>query len=151
MILILGDTQLQRHILPKETFQNNFFFKEKAFESRPSKSIRIKKRKDKLPAMNATLKNLKTKLTSDYLHTLIMQPYYAEFGHLTTAVLDFLCLVVNPNAYLLMAFICSIVNFFIHIPYYLIQRYNRPRLLNVKFRKGYSSTNELDESGREVG
>ncbi|WP_410477418.1 hypothetical protein [Planococcus sp. ANT_H30] len=147
MILILGDTQLQRHILPKETFQNNF----KAFENRPSKSIRIKKRQDKLPTMNATLKNLKTKLTSDYLHTLIMQTCYAEFGHLTTAVLDFLCLVVNPSAYLLMAFICSIVNFFIHIPYYLIQRYNRPRLLDVKFRKGYSSTNELDESGRETG
>ncbi|WP_369678709.1 hypothetical protein [Planococcus faecalis] len=76
-----------------------------------TKSIRIKKRQDKLPTMNITLKNLKTKLTSDYLHTLIMQTYYAEFGHLTTAVLDFLCLVVNPSAYLLMAFICFILYF----------------------------------------
>ncbi|ANU27036.1 hypothetical protein I858_008530 [Planococcus versutus] len=127
-------------LLPKGMFQKNFFFKERSFESSLYKSLRIKKWKDKLPAMNATLKNLQDKLTPDYLDKLIMQTYYAEFGHLTIAVLGFLCIVVNPNEYFLMAFSCSIVNFFIHLPFYLIQRYNRPRLINVRFRKGYSST-----------
>lgn len=122
-------------LLPKKIFRNNFFFKERSFESSLYKTIRIKKWKNKLPAMNATLKNLKNNLTTEYLDKIIMQTYYAEFGHLLIAVLGFLCILINPNEYFLMAFSFSVLNFFIHIPFYLIQRYNRPRLLKVKFGK----------------
>jgi glycosyl-4,4'-diaponeurosporenoate acyltransferase len=121
-------------LLPKGIFTHNFFFREKSFERNLYKSIRINKWKDKLPAVNSTLKKLKIELNPQYLDKMIMQTYYAEFGHLTIAILGFLCILVNPNEYFLMAFICSIVNFFIHIPYCLIQRYNRPRLLKVKSR-----------------
>lgn len=122
-------------LLPKKFFQNNFFFKERSYEGNLYKSIRIKKWKDKLPAVNATLKNMKSNLTPEYLDKIIMHTYYAEFGHLLIAVLGFLCILLNPNDYFLMAFSFSVLNFFIHIPFYLIQRYNRPRLLKLKFRK----------------
>ncbi|WP_078080492.1 hypothetical protein [Planococcus faecalis] len=121
-------------LLPKGIFQKNFFFKEKSFESNLYKSIRIKKWKDKLPVMNSTLKGLNNELNPAYLDKMISQTYYAEFGHLIIAVLGFLCIFVNPNEYFLMAFISAIVNFFIHIPFCLIQRYNRPRLVKVKSR-----------------
>ncbi|MDW0109755.1 glycosyl-4,4'-diaponeurosporenoate acyltransferase CrtO family protein [Sporosarcina aquimarina] len=121
-------------LLPKVIFQNNFFFKEKSFERQLYKSIRINTWKDKLPAMNSTLKNLKSELTPGYLDKVFMQTYYAEFGHLTIAILGFLSIVVNPHEYFMLAFICSIVNFFIHIPFCLIQRYNRPRIVKVKSR-----------------
>lgn len=119
-------------LLPKGLFQNNFFFKEKSFERNLYKSIRIKKWKDKLPGMNATLKRLKTDLNPAYLDKMILQTYYAEFGHLIIAVLGFLCIVVNPNEYFLMALLSATVNFFVHLPFCLIQRYNRPRLVKVK-------------------
>lgn len=122
------------HLLPKVIFQNNFFFREKSFERNLYKTIKISKWKDKLPAVNSTLKKLKIQLNSQYFNKVIMQTYYAEFGHLAIAILGFLCILVNPNEYFLMALICSIVNFFIHIPFCLIQRYNRPRLLKMKSR-----------------
>lgn len=121
-------------LLPKRIFRDNFFFKEKSFERKLYKSIRINRWKDKVPAVNSTLKSFKNERTTDYLDQVIMQTYYAEFGHVTIAVLGFLCIVINPNDYFLMALICAIVNFFIHIPFCLIQRYNRPRLYKVKSR-----------------
>lgn len=81
--------------------------------------------------MNSTLKNLKSELTPEYLNKVIMQTYYVEFGHLIIALFVFLSILVNPNEYFLMAIIFSIVNFFIRIPFCLIQRHNRPRLFKV--------------------
>lgn len=121
-------------LLPKTFFVHNFFFKEFSFERKCYKRLRVSKWKDKVPAMNATLKKLKTELNPKYFDKVIMQTYYAEFGHLAIALLGFLCVAINPNEYFLMAFICSAVNFFFHIPFCIIQRYNRPRLIRMKLR-----------------
>lgn len=121
-------------LLPKGIFQSNLFFKEKSFERKLYKLIKINNWKDQLPAVNSTLKSLKKELNPKYLDQVIMQTYYAEVGHLTIAVLGFLSIFINPNEYFWMAFICSVVNFLIHIPFCLIQRYNRPRLFKLKSR-----------------
>ena len=121
-------------LLPESIFQNNFFFKEKSLERKLYKCMRIKDWKEKVPTMNPILKKLKKERTPDYLEKVMMQTYYAELGHVIIAIVGFLSIVINPSEYFLMALISSIVNFFIHIPFCLIQRYNRPRIRKLRTR-----------------
>ena len=121
-------------LLPKAFYLNSSIFNEKSFERHFYKSIKISKWKDRLPAMNPTLKKLKNERSPEYLEKVIMHTYYAEFGHFTIALFGFLCIVVNPSDYFWMALLSSIANFIIHIPFCFIQRYNRPRIYRVKSR-----------------
>lgn len=119
-------------LVPPRFYRNTRAFREQPFERRLYARLRITKWKDRLPMMNAALKKLENNMTPAYLDRMIMETYYAEFGHLTIAVLGFLIIWVNPNEYMWMAWIFAVVNFFIHILFCIIQRYNRPRLLKVK-------------------
>lgn len=121
-------------LLPKIFFVHNIFFKEFSFERNLYKTLRVSKWKDRVPAVNSTLKKLKVEFNPTYFDKVIMQTYRAEFGHLAIALLGFLCVAVNPTEYFQMAIICSVVNFFFHIPFCIIQRYNRPRLIKMKLR-----------------
>jgi len=129
-------------VFPKSLYEpNNCFFKEKAFEKQLYKAIRIAKWKDRLPEWGKILgfekKNLNKDLQAQYLDRFILETCYAEVGHLGMALLGFACIAVNPNSYFLMALICALVNVVIQIPFILIQRYNRPRLLRIRVK--YSS------------
>jgi glycosyl-4,4'-diaponeurosporenoate acyltransferase len=118
--------------------RNKWFFKEYPFEKRLYKKIHLVKWKDKLPElgrmMNFEKKHLKKQVSLKYIDKFILETYYAEFGHLAIAILGFLCILVNPSEYIRMALICSVINFIIQIPFCLIQRYNRPRLVRLKSR-----------------
>ena len=129
-------------LIPKSIYEKStWFFNERAYEKRFYKLIKIERWKDKLPEMGKLLnfekKHLKKELDLDYVNKFIQETYYAEFGHLCMAIFGFACILVNPSDYALMALICSIVNFIVQIPFCLIQRYNRPRLLRLKRRLEY--------------
>jgi glycosyl-4,4'-diaponeurosporenoate acyltransferase len=113
-----------------------WFFKEKLFERKVYRTIRIAKWKDKLPEwgrlLNFEKKNLKKDINLEYIDRFILETCYAEIGHLGMAVLGFACIFVNPRSHALMALILAIINLVIQIPFILIQRYNRPRLLRIR-------------------
>lgn len=125
--------------VPKSLYnQSRWFFKEKFFERCLYKKINIASWKDKLPEwgkfLNFEKKNLKKELSIEYIDKFILETYYAEIGHLGIAVFGFACILVNPSSYALMALIFAIVNFLIQIPFILIQRYNRPRLIRLRLK-----------------
>ena len=126
-------------VFPRALYENNiWFFKNYPFEKELFKILRVEKWKDRLPEwgklLNFEKKYLKKVLSLEYIDKFIMETYYAEFGHLAIGICGFLCILVNPKEYIVMATICSIVNFIIQIPFCIIQRYNRPRLYRIKNR-----------------
>ncbi len=126
-------------ILPKSIYKtNNFFFKERSFEKRLYKILHTARWKDNLPEwgkiLNFEKKNLKKDLSLDYIDRFILETCYAEIGHLGMAVFGFACILVNPSSYALMALIFAVINVFIQIPFILIQRYNRPRLIRLRLK-----------------
>jgi len=126
-------------IFPKEWYEKNlWFFKEYPFERQLYKNIGVGSWKDKLPEWGKVMKfekrNLRKELTLEYVDRFILETYYAEVGHVGMAILGFACILINPNDYALMAIICSFVNLIVQLPFCLIQRYNRPRLLKIKSR-----------------
>lgn len=118
--------------------QINWFFKGHPYEKRLYKIIKIGRWKRKLPewgkVWNFDKKHLKKELNLEYIDRFILETYRAEIGHLGMAILGFACVLVNPSDYYLMAITSSIVNCFIQIPFCLIQRYNRPRLMKIRLR-----------------
>jgi len=129
---------------PKSLYkENRGFFKEHPFEKKLYKKILVEKWKDKLPewgrVWNFEKKNLNKELSLRYIDKFILETKYAEVGHLGMAILGFACILVNPSDYANMAVICSIINLVIQIPFCLIQRYNRPRLVRLKLRLEYKS------------
>lgn len=126
-------------LIPVSAYQKlHWFFKEQSFERRFYKKINIHKWKDVLPewgsVWNFKKSHLKKELTVHYLEQFIMETYYAEIGHLGMAIFGFCSILVNPNEYAFMALVLSVINVMIQIPFCIIQRYNRPRLLRLKSR-----------------
>ena len=83
---------------------------------------------------NFEKKHLNKVLSLKYVDKFIFETYYAEMGHIGMAIFGFAYILVNPSDYALMAFISSIINLIIQIPFCLIQRYNRPRLIRLKLK-----------------
>lgn len=114
----------------------NGFFKEKPYERKLYKKMNVAGWKDKLPEwgklLNFEKKNLHKEITLEYIDQFILETCYAEAGHLGMAVTGFACIFVNSSANFLMALSFSAANVCIQIPFILIQRYNRPRLLRLR-------------------
>lgn len=126
-------------LFPKSFYEkNHWFFKEHPFEKKLYRKIHIDRWKGKLPEWGKVWKfekkNLNKELSIKYVDQFIVETYFAEIGHLGMAILGFACIAVNPRDYAMMALICSIINLFIQIPFCIIQRYNRPRLVRLKLR-----------------
>ncbi|WP_225228784.1 hypothetical protein [Bacillus sp. PS06] len=100
--------------------------------------ISLNKWKDKLPewgkVWNFEKKHLKQEHSLEYVNRFILETYRAEIGHIGMGVFGFACILVNPRDYAQMALICSLVNVVVQIPFCLIQRFNRPRLIRLKER-----------------
>lgn len=143
LVCCLGTAHAVR-FLPKSWYaRNDGFFTERAFEKKLYKKIRIDRWKDKLPEggglWNFQKKNLHEKLTPEYADRFILETKYGEVGHWCMAVLGFACVLVNPSEYAGMAFACAGVNVIVQIPFCLIQRYNRPRLIRLRSRLAYKN------------
>ncbi|NGZ77912.1 glycosyl-4,4'-diaponeurosporenoate acyltransferase CrtO family protein [Saccharibacillus alkalitolerans] len=138
LVCCLGTAHLVR-FLPKSWYEkNDWFFAERPFERELYKRIRLERWKDKLPEGGGLWKfqkkNLNRELTLEYADKFISETKYGEVGHLGMAILGFACIWINPGEYALVFLICAIVNVMVQIPFCLIQRYNRPRLLRLRSR-----------------
>ena len=113
--------------------ENKFPFKSFRFEKNGKiyEKIKIKKWKTKLPDASLLLhkfmpkKRLETK-SMDKVKILIKETCVAETTHSVAGILGFVCVLIWKKYG---GWILSIVFFLINIPFVLIQRYNRPRLL----------------------
>ena len=138
LVICFGLAFLVRVVPEEYYYKLQWLFKKRGFEDKLYQFIHMSKWKDKLPEMgkvfNFEKKNLSKELDLAYINQFIRETYYAEMGHLAMAVLGFACILVNPSEYAGMALICSVVNLLVQLPFCLIQRYNRPRLLSLKAR-----------------
>ncbi|WP_172195710.1 hypothetical protein [Saccharibacillus qingshengii] len=138
LVCCLGTAHAVR-FLPKSWYEgNDWFFSERSFEKNVYKKIRLDRWKHKLPEAGGLWKfqkkNLNEKLTAEYADKFILETKYGEVGHLCMAILGFACIWINPSEYALVFLICAIVNVIVQIPFCLIQRYNRPRLVRLRAR-----------------
>ncbi len=79
--------------------------------------------------------------TKDKMKTLVKESCVAEFNHFMAAVLGLYCMKIWRKTG---GIILSICNFICHMPFVLIQRYNRPRLV-----KSISRFDNLPETAME--
>ncbi|WP_172256337.1 hypothetical protein [Saccharibacillus deserti] len=143
LVCCLGTAHAVR-FLPKSWYEgNDWFFAERSFEKKVYKKIRLDRWKDRLPEGGGLWKfqkrNLNEELNVAYADKFILETKYGEVGHLAMAILGFACIAVNPGDYVGMALLCAIVNLIVQIPFCLIQRYNRPRLVRLRARLEYKS------------
>lgn len=120
--------------VPKEFYNpNNSFFRERLYEQRLYRKIRISRWKDRLPQYNVNFnkKYLPEKLTSDFIEQFIMETCRAELVHIAICIFSFssIILVYLQIEPLYVFVIVEIIIFVAQIPFILIQRYNRPRLI----------------------
>lgn len=144
LVCCLGTAHVVR-FLPKSWYEKqDWFFAEHSFEKKLYKRIRLDRWKDKLPEGGGLWKfqkkELHETLTLEYTDRFILETKYGEVGHWCMAVLGFACIWVNPSSYANVALICAIVNVIVQIPFCLIQRYNRPRLIRLKSRLARKNT-----------
>lgn len=66
------------------------------------------------------------------LETMILETCIAELVHLTLCVLGFGCVFIWPGPGGIAVSLCNL--FLLNLPFVLIQRYNRPRLLRLQHR-----------------
>ncbi|KAA9029949.1 glycosyl-4,4'-diaponeurosporenoate acyltransferase CrtO family protein [Niallia endozanthoxylica] len=139
LVCCFGTAWVVHKLLPSSIYEKmKWLFKERSFEKSFYRMIHLVKWKDKLPEWGKVWSfeknHLKQELSLEYVNRFILETYRAEIGHIGMAVLGFACVLVNPRDSAQMAMICSIVNVVVQIPFCLIQRFNRPRLVRLKAR-----------------
>jgi glycosyl-4,4'-diaponeurosporenoate acyltransferase len=133
-------THLPQSFQDKLFYYKNNFFIVKDFEIKFYKKINLPKWKDKLPQYNVDFnkKNLEKTLTIDYLKQFIFITCRAEIIHISIAILGYIsllfCFVTSLDYFWLFFWIATIVGFG-NIPFCLIQRFNRYRLVKTLNRK----------------
>lgn len=95
--------------------------------------LKINKWKDKVPDMSKFVKSMPkkklNKLTPDAVRGLINETCIAEVSHI---VLVFLSFGINQICDGLLGFVCFVLYGLLgNVPYIIIQRYNRPRLIKL--------------------
>lgn len=129
-------------IIPRKWIKENKFpFKSYRFEKNGKiyEKLRIKKWKLKILDASVVLHKIIPKLIptkrlekkqKEKIPTLIKESCVAETTHALSAVLGLFCIKIWKK----WGWIVSVVYFIWNIPYILIQRYNRPRLMAVMSR-----------------
>ncbi|MDO3411321.1 hypothetical protein QWJ34_16265 [Saccharibacillus sp. CPCC 101409] len=145
LVCCLGTAHAVRFLPGSWYEKNDWFFAERSFERKLYKKVRIDRWKDRLPEGGGLWKfqkkTLHEKITLEYADKFILETKYGEVGHLAMAILGFACIGVNPGDYALMAFMCAGINLIVQIPFCLIQRYNRPRLIRLRSHLAHRSKN----------
>lgn len=122
-------------LLPKSWFDYNkkiYHVSEK--EKNFLVKLGVRKWKDKVPDLGATVKFKKNELVDskniEYLKKFIQETCYGEMLHIFCIMSALLSLLFFPrNIFLTMALPIAIIYSMINVPSILIQRYNRPRLI----------------------
>ena len=121
-------------LLPKCWFRGDAFpFRCRMWEQKLYKALHVKVWQDKVPDMSRLLPSLMPpkKLTADTfsdLPRMIQETCVAEFVHMILIPIGFTCRTVcTGSASLILSILFALGN----VPFILIQRYNRPRLLRL--------------------
>ncbi|WP_339145884.1 MULTISPECIES: glycosyl-4,4'-diaponeurosporenoate acyltransferase [unclassified Sutcliffiella] len=120
--------------IPKEWISNeNAWFREKRWESAVYALIKIKKWKDRLPEAGDIFKSgfSKKRLESmnrDYLRLFVVETRRGELTHILVMLPGVLFFLWNP---LYVGWIMVCYGILVNLPFALLQRYNRHRLLNI--------------------
>ncbi len=123
-------------ILPKSWF-NSGSFPYRSFDwengGKIYDKIKIKKWQNKLPDMSRIFKKLMPakKMVStkrERIELMVKETCIAEAAHLALMIMGFGCISIWEGKG---GVIVSIIYFIVNIPFVLIQRYNRPRLLKI--------------------
>ena len=144
-------TELPKGLRKRIFNSKNKFFKVSKKEMRFYKKIRLPKWKDKLPQFNPRFnkKELPETVTDEYIEEFIYVTCKAESIHYTAIVLGYLSIfltTLTPNVELWLAvhtffgFVCLFCN----LPFSMIQRYNRHRLLSFLRAKQKRSVSQAD-------
>lgn len=96
--------------------------------------LSIKKWQNKLPDMSRIFMRIMpekrlTECTYVKLTVMINETCIAELTHIVLAFSGFLCIVICSGTF---SVICSVMYFIGNIPFIMIQRYNRPRLVRLR-------------------
>lgn len=122
-------------LLPKNWFDyNKKIYHVSEQEKNFLVKLGVRKWKDKIPDLGATVKFKKNELVDskniEYLKKFIQETCYGEILHIFCIISALLSLLFFPrNIFLTMALPIAIIYSLINIPSILIQRYNRPRLI----------------------
>lgn len=125
------------HKLPSKWFSPyNRMFRSYSWERRFFRAINIVGWKDYIPDTGKLTTGMsKSKIEgvqTDYLYKFLVETCYAECLHYWMAVTGIITILVNPHDLALpMMLPLALVNFALNIPPAMIQRNNRPKLLNV--------------------
>lgn len=121
---------------PEGWFDSRAFpYKPLDFEAGLYKKLRVKQWQNTLPDMSRILPKLMPpkKMTADYgsrLPRMLQETCVAEFIHVLLSILGFGAVFIVGGVW---GWIISIVYFLAgNLPYIIIQRYNRPRLLRLE-------------------
>lgn len=123
----------------KLIYEKKFPFKSFKFENygKIYEKLKIKKWKDKLPDASVIINKIvpgfmpKKRLdefSKDKIQTLIKESCIAEINHFIVSILGLYCIRIWKKSG---GLIISILYIIFNIPFILIQRYNRPRLLKM--------------------
>ena len=136
---------LFRLIIPQKLFKyDNKIFKVKRKEVDFYEKLKIKKWKDRLPEAGKTGGFVKKNLISietTYLKKFLYETCYAEFLHILSAIFGFTAIIVFPIRDYMYVLPIVLINFLLHIPLAIVQRYNRYRLAIVYERKLKNESN----------
>ena len=137
LALLSFSSFLLGRILPKSWFRYNLFpFKDFKFEKSGKiyLSTGVKKWKSKVPDMSTIMsflipsKKLPKAINADSVKEMLIENCIAEWIHYLLAVLGFGCVFIWEN---IGGWIVSVLYAIGNLPYIIIQRYNRPKLVRL--------------------
>lgn len=142
VLLIDGLVALIVHKLPKKCFDyNKKIYKQRKREKAYFRLIKIHKWKDSIPeigkiACGFAKDKIEEPTNLVYLESFITETCYAEIIHFISMIIGFVVVFILPLRYILFIGLeVGFVNAVMNYPSFLIQRYNRPRLLIVLSRQ----------------
>ncbi|PRR83794.1 hypothetical protein [Clostridium vincentii] len=141
IILNFGIAFLMR-LFPRSWFNAELdLYKEHYFEKKLYKKLNVSKWKDKLPEAGGIVgfskKSLSKRLDISYVDRFIDESCIAEVGHILIGIVGYTSLLFTfllPNSmnYIYIFIIFATIDFIIQMMFVVIQRYNRPRLINLR-------------------
>lgn len=141
-ILLLGGIALSSRLLPSRWYcYDNAFFRTRDWELKLYHILHVRRWKDYLPELGHIVgfakDHLPDQITREYLDRFLWEACYTEAAHWICMLAGFsylfLALLLDePRRYIGIFLAISIVNFFAHLPFIIIQRYNRPRLYALR-------------------
>ena len=134
--LILAIVSIISRTLPKKLFNfNRRLYRERKFERKLFKMIKVKKWKHLIPEMGEVLVGFsKNKISNpkdpSYIAKFIEETCYAEFIHFNAIIFSFGILLIFPAKYTFCVTlpICIFASL-LHMLPIIVQRYNRPKLV----------------------